>query len=524
MPALTERNTLELYDAAKLDELYTNSESADSEQFAEMRSNLLLIAGDHYSKKGSKFYNRIRDTRALSKETSLKLTKNHIGNITNIILSKILSMSPNTTILPNNESEESDIKTAELNKSVWEYAKKNYKLRGKVREWAEDFVGLGECYAKLFWDTEIGSVIGYEQATDDEGELLFDENGEAIADETRPVMSGDFVFERVLAFNLLIDQEAQTIDDSPYFIVRKMVSQLKLKGMVDDDVFKAITKGEETTYLVFDGSNNGYSKDNKDILVRETYFRPCKQYPKGYFYISTREHRIFKGELPFGIWPFASAGYNKIQTSARCRSPVKQMRPYQIEINRTASAVATAQITLGSDKLVLSNGSKISSAGQLPGVRAISVTGGANPIILQGRGGEQYIPWLDKNITELYDMMNVFETSQVRDGKLDPYAMLFHSMKNKQKFQKYGETFEEFLVSITEIYLSLAKEYFEEDAIIPMVGRSERVNIAEFKHTEPNQFRITVEPIAADTETMLGKQLAINHTLQYVGNNIDKKE
>jgi hypothetical protein len=48
-------------DAAKLNEMYEKSDSCDKDLFAEMRSNVRLISGNHYSRTASKLFHRMRD-------------------------------------------------------------------------------------------------------------------------------------------------------------------------------------------------------------------------------------------------------------------------------------------------------------------------------------------------------------------------------------------------------------------------------------------------------------------------------
>ena len=509
-------------DAAELDRLYNDANSCDEGLFSEMRSIILLVSGDHYTKKGSQFWDRIRNTKGLSESQKLRLTKNHTQTIVNDITSKVLSQAPNVTVTPNNMGEMQDQKTAELNKSVLEFYKRKHKLRKKIRSFAEDFVQQGECYSKIFWDDTKGEVIGYEQKIGEDGEPVYDENGEMEADETRPVMSGDFVFEKIHAFNLLRSPHTQDLEDSPYLIVRKMVEKETVKNMTDDpDKLKAIGNMDEETFLVFDGDTGTYDRNNKKIMLREHYYRPSMEYPNGYYYIAVKDRIIVEGELPFGIWPINGAGYNKIATSPRHRSPIKQIRPYQIEINRSASKIAETQIT-SDDKMVLTSGSKMSHGGELSGVRAITVTGGKDPKFLSGRSGEQYLPYMNSQIDELYQVMSVRELDE--KGQFDPYAMLYFSARNKKKYKKYIEEFEGFVLDFYETFLKLAKHYLDESHIIPMIGKSEQVNIAEFKHTEPNSYRIRIEAVSDDIETMMGRQLSINHTLQYVGNSLEKED
>jgi hypothetical protein len=513
------------YNAADLDQFYLDADNVDQEIFAEMRSNILLVSGDHYQKQGSKFWNRLRTSEDIDKQQRLRLTKNHIKNITSEYVSVVTSHSPSATIVPNNQDELQDQKSAELNKAVLEYYKKNMNLRSKTRDKCEDFFIFGEVWSRTFFDPDQGEVKTYEQATDEDGFPLYDDNAEPILDESKPIMTGAPVVERIFPFNILRAPEAQSFDESPYICVRRMMKKSELRRMLSKDDFSKATNGTEETYIVFRGDSGLYERSKNEVMIREFYFRPTKEYPKGYFYICTRSFIMYEGELPFGIWLLTYAICDKIPTSCRGRSIIKQMRPYQVEINRAASAIATAQITLGDDKIILSHGSRMAHGGQVPGVRGISVTGSSNYQILPGRSGEQYVPYMEKQIAELYSVMGMKDIDiSEGEGILDPYAMLFRSIKNKRRFSKYTEAFEEFTVNEMTLLLNICKQYLEPDVLIPMIGKSEIVNIAEFKNSDPNAYRIRVEPVSTDAETLLGKQISITQALQYVGGNLEKED
>lgn len=512
--------------ASDLYQQYTDSISMDAEIYAEMRSNILLVSGDHYARQGSRFWNRIRDNEDLTKQQKLRLTKNHIRKITNDYVSVILSHSPATIVIPNNEDELQDQKTAEQNNSVLTYFKKTLNLREKTREKAEMYVQTGEVFSKTYFDPDAGEILGYMPVVDETGRIVMDQSGQIVFDQDSPIMSGQFVIENLFPADVFRPVECRNWEDAEYIGYRRMMSKKQLKLMIpEEDWAKAISSGEET-FLIFNGEAGYATQKDKTTLVLETYYRPCAEYPRGYYYISTQNYVITEGELPFGIFPIAYKVFDKITTSIRGRSPIKQMRPYQIEINRAASAIATAQITLGDDRVVINQGSKITNGGQLPGVRAVSIAGAIGDVkIIPGRTGEQYVPYMMGQIEELYRVMGVAdELATDKQGQLDPYALLYHSIKNRRKFVKYTEAFTDFCKKETEILLDLAKKYLNERTLIPMIGKSEMVNIAEFKNSEPNRYRISIEEVDADAETMLGKQLAMNHALQYVGPQLDKSD
>lgn len=510
----------------ELNRLFTEGENCDKDIFAEQRSNILLVAGEHYNKKNSKFWTRIRDSKELSSEQKLRLTKNHLHKISNIYVNNIISQAPSVTPVPNNPKELQDQKAAELNKAVWEYAKEKLNLRIRTISAAKEFFDIGEVVEKIYWDPMAGRLIGYEQEVDELGQPVVDEFGQPVS-SGKAVFSGDLVIEQIYAFNLIRAAEAKSMAASPWLCYRKMVSLADLKNMVGDDEEKQkmIQGSQDETFLVFDGSKMAYGKNEKNqALVKEFYFKPCYEYPNGYFYITVQGGILFEGELPFGIFPIVYAGCDEVATTPRHRSPLKQARPYQIEINRAFSKMAEHQVSLGDDKVILQNGSKVTSGPHLPGIRTMYVTGMA-PTILEGRAGNQYLEYGISQIAELYQIMGVAEDTEEKDqGGADPFANLYKSIRQKKKFAVYAEKFENFLKMRCKTYLELAKHYFDENMLIPAIGRSEYINIAEFKSQEPLCYQIKIEPMSDDIETMMGRHLTLNHILQYSSQQLSKDD
>lgn len=532
-------------DVNDLNEIYTNSESVDKEIFSEMRSNVLLVAGEHYTKNVNKHFARLRETNRLTEHQKLRLTKNHIYRIVKTYTNGILDKVPGVQVVPKNEMEMQDRKSAELNDAVWTDIKERHNVRSKLRRYAEEFVGVGEIAVKIIWDPNKGDLVGYEQLKSDKGAPLykdmmgeateepglFDEFGqmvqefEALPDEDRPVFSGDFAFETIHGFNLLRDAAAESMSDSPYYINRKMVVKKELEKVYQDDPkkMKSLEVSSKGDFLVFDANKAGYERTKTQVLVKEIYYKPCLLYPNGYFYIWTEGGILEEGELPFGIFPIVWCGFDEYATTPRARSIVKVARPYQAEINRAASQMATHQITLGDDKVIYQAGTKLAPGALLPGVRGISVSG-KEPTILPGRTGEQYLGYINNQIDEMYKAVMLDRAAQSEEHNLDPYSLLFRSMSQQAVYKPYVEKFERFVVDIAELVLTLAKSYLPDNALIAAVGKNEAINIAEFKSTEKLEYQINVEPMSDSIDTMLGKQLTFTHLLQYVGKNLNKED
>jgi hypothetical protein len=525
------------HEISDLNLLYTEGDSVDQEYFAEVRSNILLYAGDHYNRRYSTFYKRIRDTKDLANEQKLRLTKNHIQYICDVYVNNIVAPNPGVGFSPKNEKEIHDQKVAELHHAVWRDAHERYEIDDKIDDWADNFVQAGEAIVKVFYDPMSGPVKAYEQKVDEEGNALFidpdgaetifpgDEFGnqfEMASDESKPIHKGAFVFEDILAANLLRPADCKDLRSAPWLAIRKMVDRKELIAKFPEHE-KLFNASQDNTYKIFDITKGGYSEVNKQCMVIEYYFRPCHQYPQGYFYFTTKEGVFVKGELPGGIFPIVSQPFRKFSTTPRGRSSIKTMRPYQAEINRSASKMAEHQITLGDDKLLIQNGTKVSAGASLPGVRSVNYTG-IEPKILAGRDGSQYLAYMQSNISEMYSVLGVQEDNEELPAQLDPYVMLFRSARQKKKFQRYIKRFEKFLINVVKTYLSLAKIHLPDDELIYAVGATEMVNISEFRELSDICYEINIEAQAEDVETKLGKQIVINHALQYIGNKLAPEE
>jgi len=515
---------LKKHKLSELNENYKNDENADSEVFSEQRSNLLLVSGNHYNRKHSIYMNRIREAKHLSNEQKLRLTKNHIYRVSKIRKNLILTHSPGVQVLPAQEKDNQSQKSAELNNSVWQFAKVQQNMKLKTQQFASDYFDVGETIAKVWWNESGGAFKGYSQKTDENGQPELDENNNPAADTDNPIFEGSLDIERLFAFNLLRDANSKSMEESPYWTIRKVVKVEVLQDLFRDDEekLKSINESKDETYVIFDANKQNYQREKGITTLRETYFKPCRQYPMGYYYIYTDSVILFEGELPFGIFPLMYEGHDEMPTTARHRSPIKQLRPFQIEINRAASAQAEMQVTMGSDKIIMQAGAKLTPGEFLQGVRAYHITG-RDPTILEGRTGEQYVNYGLANVAELYQIAMIPEEQEEKEGT-DPWAELFKSMKQKKRFVMDAEKFEGFLCRITNLYLDLARHYFPDDILIPAIGKNEIVNIAEFRNTEKLSYRIKSEPMSDDMHTIMGKTLMINHILQYSSANLEKED
>jgi hypothetical protein len=526
-------------DLGQLESLYMQAEALDKEVYAEMRSNLLLVAGEHYSKSHiANYRTHVRESRELSDMQKLRLTKNHVHRVHRRYTEAVSRYAAGVTVAPAKENEMQDQKDAELNLAVMEDIKYRHKDSERVRKEIDDFVDIGEVACLILWDPNKGDFLGYAHQqvpdgedpkpghyADESGFLYNEEDDSPVADEDSAVFRGDFEFRRLYGFNMWRDTTCKDMLSSRFLGIREMYPTSKLKARYhnDPDKLKLLQNEQNQEFVIFDALRNGYDRAKGMSLLKQVFYRPCEEYPMGYFVIWTTAGILEEGEIPFGIFPIVWKGFDEHATAPRGRSIIKQARPYQAEINRAASQQAQTQITIGDDKLLYQAGTKLAPGALLPGVRGISYQGNM-PTVLPGRDGSQFVNYIAGQIDELDKILDLNEIDVEVGGQVDPYAMLFRSAKQREKFSRYSSKFEEYRVEFWQIVLDLAKKYYPDDMLVPAVGSKEYVNLAEFRTTVRQSYRIHVEARDDTLETSFGRQLSIQHVLQYASSNLDKDD
>lgn len=543
----------------ELNKCYDKSEECDKSVFNEMKSNVLLVSGEHYRK--TEGQNRDRNnTMPSDGKQKVRITKNLIQRVTSKCIDGIMSLSPDLKVFPANASELQDKKAAELNDAVLTYGKNRYKLNELKEDWCADFVEIAEVACKIYFDPMKGDLKGYKQKVDESGAPLFrDQTGaltteaetfqidpmtgmmamdqvtgtplstkhEPEPDKDQPVFSGDFCFEGIFPADLLRCPEAERMDDSPYLIYRKMMDQAKAKRLIPEDdpereaKLGFIKKSADENFKVFDQNTHTFEDSNGRVLIREHYYRPCYDYPNGYYYIQTEFGILAEGELPFGIFPIAWRAYKKKQTTPRGTGKVKIARPYQVELNRASSKEIEHQLIHGDDKIVTPPGGKMTQEAVLPGLRHYKAIGAAQ--IIPGRVGDQFRPYIKDTTEELFFAVDEDSSPEETNGVVDPVALLYRSIRRNKKYGRAAREFQAFVKDVYWIYLQLAKQYFNEDRFIKAVGRNEAINMAEFKATDPLSVQIKLIENNEDSDTLIGKYMILQQTLQYVGKDLPKE-
>ena len=526
-----------------LKKAYSEADTIDKSHFAEIRTNILLYAGQHYKGQTKKSYERVLEKTDGS--LKLKLQENHIGKICDQHIANIINPTPTVNILPHNKNELADQKDAELTQAVKVDAEKKINYSDIMARHGNAFVVQGETAAFFYWDPYAGKQKGWEQATSENGDPLFihpitqEETpepfsmgayGEQINHEPmkgeNPVFEGMLKWEVIHPYNLKRPKNCETLRDAPWVIIDKLTdkseAELLIKNSPDyEDLKSSLTANSSQAFKVFEASSGEYVDSNDQVLLNYHLYRPCYDLPKGWFVIRAGETILVENELPFGIWPFVSTGFKISAGSPRGKSIIRDLRPSQIELNRLVSAAAYHSIAFGDDKLVTQMGGKLTLGSTYNGLRHFQVSGpGGGVTYLPGRDGGQFEGQIERQIKTLYAIGQVEAINQTPASQQDPTAMLYQSLKQKAKLAPYAQKFQSFTIECWDLYLKLCKHYYSDDMVINAVGKREAVNIAEFKAISDDGYRIDCAAVNDDVDSMIGRSLQIQQLLQYAGKDL----
>jgi hypothetical protein len=213
-----------------------------------------------------------------------------------------------------------------------------------------------------------------------------------------------------------------------------------------------------------------------------------------------------------------------VSGSARGVSIIRQGRVLQAEINRTMSKTAEHQIMLGDDKIITTGKDGLTEGAKLGGIRHFSLDKGYQGFqVIQGRSGEQFVPYLELLIRQFYFMYKLESNDTAINNKqgADLTVMLLRSMSQKKHFVQFAQKFEKFLCDMTRDHIKLAKRYLDEETVIMMIGNNEAINVSEFKTKNDLDYEISIEAVNSDAETQMAAYLSFEKIMQYAGGKLD---
>lgn len=287
---------------------YESLLKANSARFRNIERNFALYKGIQYTSQDTR--SDVRDTSTDRAKAVSKITINHLYDLTQNKVSRLVKYRPAVAILPTNDEFEDKI-GAEVTEKALLNLWYNENFEGEVQPW---FVKLsriaGECYLFIEWDEDKGEKHPLYKKHEDKyiPELeqlgktqLLDENGDPETDDdgnpiylTDQVHVGDVCYSVELPFNVLV-QEAKTFKDAKYlFKLEPMnIFEARMKYPKGTDAIEA----EE--FNIYDYTTFSSRKSNNEVMIRHFYYKKSKELPEGLYIISTSKGIVSMGPLPY---------------------------------------------------------------------------------------------------------------------------------------------------------------------------------------------------------------------------------
>jgi hypothetical protein len=394
--------------------------------------------------------------------------------------------------------------------------KEDNSFEKKKLGWAKDAVTTGETYALVRFEGDAGYFLGYDVEMDPF-------TGMPIPETQTPRFAGRIGVDKLYGFNVHIDREADSFAEAKFATVDKLHWRDKTpeRYKPEPDQLDMINGSVDIHYKVFNGLDGSYQIEKNHVMIHETYIRPCPMYPTGYYFFWTDTGVLEQGELL--TFPLFQYNWQDADTSARGFGAIRDLKQTQLEINRIATLAVKESVTLGYSLLLTQLGTKLSQESFGNGMRTVYYAG-MKPEIVAGKNGEQYLTKIQEETKDLYTIANVKMHEEEEEGSGDIMALLTRSMKQKAKFKENGIRFQKFLRDVSACMLEYARAYLSEESIVPMIGKSDVVNMAEFKNTDPLCYQIKIIDSNSDVDTAIGKSLQATQVLQYSGKQLNDEQ
>lgn len=513
------------------------SEDLDRSLFAEMRNNAQLVDGNHYDRNRN-FYDygrRPGDSYRYESGKRLRIVKNYIGTIHDEKHNALTTDCPEPVILPVSEDEIQDRKCAEIARSVWDDIKRKNKWDYLKDLLASHFLTFGECAAYIRFDDMQGKFLGYEAQTNQMGEYeqQTDQYGQtSYMEGDTASFEGGIEIEYVVPYNILREPGILNLMKSSYYGIKDPMTynQLKNQYNLTREQLDQISESNDSSNIFVYDSNTNVVEERENIAVKNTWlFRPTKECPYGYYFVEAGGLILDKGDIPYGIFPLVIATQSESSSNPRGKSFIRQIRPEQINLNRLASKRAEHSTTIGDDKLIITDGGEVDKEYNYPGIRTLSLSGG-DIKHLPGRDGSQFNESIRMDKEEMYEKSRTSSDYILKDdhgaGKASSnlFSLLFRSLGQKRKNAALVKRFERFLLETCKCSIQTAQVYYDEYNIIKTAGKQEAVNIEEFKNLEEQSYDIKVEAVTEDLDSLFGRQITLQHLLQYAGKNLGQEQ
>ena len=438
---------------------------------------------------------------------------NHMANMVEVRLSKLVRVRPTLTVVPFSD-EENDIACAKTSKKILKAVSHNINLSKLVSQatmWSEI---CGTVFYKIDWNNNLGTVVGVDEVGNE-------------------IKEGDIEVSVVSPFEIYPDSNTyNNVDDCMSIIYARSFHKDAVKNLWGVDV-----EGQDIDVYTLDAvgiagglgyttlSNSMAKKLKKDqVLVLEKYEKPTCDYPNGRLTIIAGDKLIYVGELPYinaqegkRGFPFVRQTCIPTPNSFWGTSIIERCIPIQRSFNAIKNRKHEFLNRLTMGILSVEDGSldleNLEEEGLSPGKILIHRQGSNPPKMLSTGSVPIDFQYEENALLEEFitisGVNDLFKSSALANGNISGVALQLLVEQDESKMISSAEEIRFGVKEIAKHILRLYKQYAVVSHTSRLIGENGGVELFYWKGSDINSEEVIFETENELTESIAQKRSMI---------------
>jgi hypothetical protein len=310
------------------------------------RHNINCYKGYQWYKDQETDFSIVEAERDTSNYYEPSIVVNHILPLVTQRIATMTKTKPIITAIPRT-SDMDDIDKAHYTDMSIDYAWQKFNLSRKLIRTLLDCEACGKSFWKHIWNKNLGEekedVVDYKESTDGNGMVV-----------QMPVMgrfrTGEIEVIPVSGRNIIVDPLATSDEEVSWmlhfyikpirqvaFIHRLKDEELAVDESIYDDAMNRLPQGAAGQY------STGADEGERGVIVKELYYAPDNQYPKGLYAKVAGGKLLEYSEMPKEAWPFVSFCMQENTDSYWGEGIITHIAPINQELNDVRSHMMSYQ-------------------------------------------------------------------------------------------------------------------------------------------------------------------------------------
>jgi hypothetical protein len=447
---------------------HLEKESRDRVQ--DSRKHIALYRGLQYFSQETRMSRRDREES--TSKYKQKVVVNHLFDLTEQKVARIVKFKPNVAVMPVHDELEDRI-SAKVAKLAADHIGHAQKIDHKTQDAVRKALIIGEVYSFVEWNPDLGPEIEEsKQARENDEELELIVDGKPVKDmfgknkklgKDEVVNMGDVEIKNVSGHNVFPEIK-HNWSDVAYLMRFEIEETAKLKRRYKS-LGDKIKQTKDKTY--FDYNKYEESKLQRETIVWYFYHKATREVPKGRLVKFTEDVILENRELPYshGEFPCERLVEIEVPEELHGRSSYIHARHLQAHINNLTSMQMRNQYMAAHPKWFVPYGSiKLETLGN--DLTIVQYRGGQPPVLAQSNPtSPETIALREKLIEEMGQIQAVHGVSRGEPpaGVKAGVALQFLAEQENERQNAFTANYNEYVRKLNEKIILTASDYYEDD-------------------------------------------------------------